>query len=200
MAEGRDVPRPEELAFDEAVHAGGGRVLFRVARPDDGIGGEVDPRPLDPTEVELVDAGRMGDLHLEAEAVVGRPEDLDRPGRREGLDADTGQHAGAAVTRLGRAFEPPVAGLARQRRVLVVEQPGERAVVQEGQAVVAEADALPELVGAPFGARFGVGVALADLVVDDAGALPDADQPREGDELGRQVGGDVDHGAVSADP
>ena len=54
---------------------------------------------------------------------------------------------------------------------------------------MAEAHALPELVGDRL---------VADLVVDDAGPLPDPDEPRERHELGAAGDGQVDHGSALA--
>ena len=53
---------------------------------------------------------------------------------------------------------------------------------------MAEAHAVDELSGEAV---------VVDLVVDDAGALPDADEPRERREVGGQIGGKVEHDATA---
>ena len=85
-----------------------------------------------------------------------------------------------------RARQLPEAVLDRDqalRLAVLVHQVGLGAVLQEGQAAVRELDVLAE------GALLGLAVA------DEAVALPLAQQPGEGDELSREIGGDLDrHG------
>ncbi|OEI67466.1 hypothetical protein Cus16_2901 [Curtobacterium sp. ER1/6] len=180
-----DVPGPEQLALDQAVEPGGGRVVLRVRRAHHRVGGQVDPALLDAADVELVDARRVDDRGLDVEAVGGVAERLDALHRGEGHRAVAHQHRGTAVTGLARAVDAPVAHLGGERRVLVVEQPRGRRVVEVGQPVVAEAHALAELV-LP-------GLVLAvHGVLDDARALPDTDEPRQRDEFGCQALGQFD--------
>src|SRR5690606_10338945 len=87
----------------------------------------------------------------------------------------------------GPARQPPVAQLGHERGAGAVgtEQPGTGRIVDHVATVMAEADAVGEL------AR----VVPVALVVDDAGALPDAQQPRQRDDVRRQVGGPFEHAA-----
>ena len=64
-------------------------------------------------------------------------------------------------------------------------EPGVRAVVQVGEAIVAEAQPLPELAG---------DLLLADGVVEHARAFPDAEQPGQGNEFRGQSHRKLEHG------
>ena len=159
----------------------------------DGVGREVDARALDLAEVELADAARVHERHLDVESAVGVAQRLDRLGVGEAAARRSpGSMRRARVAVAERAGESPVAGLGDERRGLAALSAGNshvyERVVQVRQAVVAEADALAELVGDRL---------VADLVVDDARPLPDAEEPGERHELGGKVDGQLDHRHVS---
>ena len=132
----------------------------------------------------------MRQTHLDVEAAVGVSQGLDVVGGAGDGLGGRGEKAGASIGVADGSRETPVADLGDQgTSFFSLEQPRVGGVVEERAAVVTEAHAVGELT------REGSSV---DLVVDDSGTLPDAHQPRERDEVGGEIGRDLDHDALSA--
>src|SRR5690606_9737706 len=68
-------------------------------------------------------------------------------------------------------------------------QPRARGIVQMRRTVVTEADPVSELTLEPM---------ITGGVFNDAGALPDADEPAQRCEVGGKVGGQFEHGSALA--
>ena len=97
MCESGDVPRPEQISLDEPVHARGRGVVPRTGGAHDRVGGQVDARPLDLTEIELADAVGVDDLGLDVEPALGVAELLDVIRRASGSGRTRRQQSRAGV-------------------------------------------------------------------------------------------------------
>src|SRR6185312_1088058 len=175
LAEGGDVPRPQQMTLDEPVHAGGCGVLLGVDGTEYRIRRQVDAGALDLADIELTDSAGVQDRRLDVEAACRVAQRLDGCRTAEGPHTDPRQHSRPWVAVGGRATQPPVARLGGEWRELVIEKPGVRGVVEVRQSVVAEAHALAELV---------IAHVVPDRVVDHAAALPHPEQPGEWHKLG----------------
>ncbi len=176
------------MAVDETVHTRCGGVRLRARRADDGVRGDVDTRAAGLTEVQLAHAIGTHDRDLELEASLRGAQQLDVGGGARCSTLDRGEQGRPGIGIRRRAGEAPVAHLGEERGTLGVgvagQQPGRGGVVEIRAAVVAEAHAVKELPRV---------VVVARLIVDDTRALPDAHEPRERREVGREVGGKLEH-------
>lgn len=187
LTEGRDIPGPQQVGIHKSVHAGSRRVLFRALRAHDGVGGEINARPRHFANIELVNATRMHERNLNLEATVGRAKVLDFFGGAKRPLAKCRKQSWTRIAIRGGAAKAPIPGLCHVRSALIIEQPRVRVVVEVRKSVVCEANALAKLDAAR---------AVANLVVDDARTLPEANEPRHWRKFGWPGGVELNHEGV----
>ena len=110
-----DVPRPQQVTVDEAVHAGRGGIDLRTGGAHDRIGRDVDPRSADLPEIQLADSVGVDDRHLDVEAALGVAQQLDIVGGAGDRRTERREQAGAGLRVRRGTGQPPVAHLGDER-------------------------------------------------------------------------------------